>query len=66
MEIYAEINKKTLAKLESGFCFAIPAGVTMSRRKNSRGCLFECSDDYALSELRDLLDLSGISWQEND
>ena len=46
MEIYAEINKKMLKKIEEdGTDLILPSSVKMNRKQGSRACYFECDKD---------------------
>ena len=64
MEIYAEISKEMRRKLDyDGFSLCFPVGVTASRY--GRGLHIEC-EEYMIDMIEDLLDGSGIPYQEMD
>ena len=65
-EIYAEIPKRLYGEIEEkGKLFALPNGITMSRKVGSRGINFICEGKDSKEELIELLDQKGINWQEN-
>jgi len=64
MEIYAEINKKTLAKIEANN-FRFPNNVVLKRKKGSRACFLDYEDKPTEDILIDFLDNNGICWQKN-
>jgi hypothetical protein len=63
MEIYAEISSKMLKEIEDGNDLVLPSGVTISRKKGSRVCNFEC-DEISKQDMVEFLDDNQISWQE--
>lgn len=63
MEIYAELDSKTLRKIEEGHELVLPLGAKISRKKGSRMCYFAC-DEFYKQEMIEFLDDNGISWQE--
>ena len=66
-EIYAEITKKMLNQInDNGFLFRLPTGVELHRKKHSRACYFECSDEHSTNNLIELLDYYHINWQDNN
>jgi len=67
MEIYAELTRKQLIKIESGeMKFVLPSELSMIRRNGSRACFFETEDDYQLEQFKNNLDNLGINWQDNN
>jgi hypothetical protein len=66
MDFYAEITRKQLKQIENGELeFALPEGVTMTRKPKSRACYFSCDSKEAAEELIEGFDASYINWQEN-
>jgi hypothetical protein len=67
MELYAELTRKQLKRMEDGdTMFALPSGLSLRRKKGSRACYFEAEDEFLIDQLKDHLDSLGINWQEND
>ena len=65
MEVYAELPKKLCSKIEENGFFDLPNGVRLTRKRNSRFCYFDCSNDIALADLTEVLYKLGVPWQEN-
>ena len=66
MEIYAELPKKIQRLLdEDGNSLRFPVGVRVRRQKNSRILMLEC-EEYMIDMVEELLESSGISFQEMD
>jgi len=64
VEIYAEIPKKLYGEMEDkGQLFELPDGVSISRKRGSRVCYFECETKDGKDALIDILDQKGINWQ---
>ena len=64
MEIYAEITKKIQYQLDNDGCsLRFPVGVNVERQ--GRGLYIEC-EEYMIDMVEDLLDSSGIPYQEMD
>jgi len=66
MEIYTEITRKWQTILDDGVGMTLPDGVTMNRRKNSKACYFEYTNDEVKKELVDFLEERGFAWQDNN
>ena len=67
MDIYAEITKRDLKRIEDGrfnILSGLPSGSSVKRKRGSRACFIECDSDDA-SDVAEFLDDNGISWQEN-
>lgn len=62
--IYAELSKKQYGEMEgSGVWFDLPDGVTLSRKKGSRACYFECDSKESEEAIIDILENKRINWQ---
>jgi len=67
MEIYAEISRKQLQKVQGGTMkLPVSAGITCKRKEGSRCCYFEVDTQSAFQQLEDYLDGAAILWQIND
>lgn len=62
MEIYAEISRKMLGKIESGSGLNLPSNIYINRKQGSRACYFECDESHK-NDLISFLDNNGMSWQ---
>ena len=66
MEIYAELPMKIQKLLNEGMStLSFPVGVTYHLQNNSRVLMLEC-EEYMIDMVEDLLDRSGIPYQEMD
>jgi len=63
--IYAELSKKQFRMIQEGEVeVEVPFGTTMKNKKGSRGLNFVCENKQAADDLKDGLDASAMSWQE--
>lgn len=64
MELYAEISRKMVVFLDTDYDLNFPEGVTYKRKIGSRSVVIDIEDETLLTEIQDLLDEAGISFQE--
>jgi hypothetical protein len=66
MEIYVELSKRTLEKIQNRTIdFTLPYGVELLGNSKGRYLYFEC-DNSVVDNFKDFLDDRGINWQENE
>jgi len=64
MNIYTEITKKMLYKIENeNYQFVIPDGVTVEKTHGNRGYTMQCDDDIK-GEMIEAVENLGLAWQE--
>ena len=63
MEIYAELGKKDLAKIDRGIFSGLSNGVRMFYKQGSRSCLFECDSQESFQDVVDILDSNRINFK---
>lgn len=63
--IYAELTKKQQRQIANGEVdVVVPYGTTLKNKRGSRGLHFVCESVEVAQELKDGLDASDVSWQE--